>query len=120
MPPSAISSMLALSVSANGPHTEKVGRRLIERLQYIRLTPRRILDIGCGAGETREPLLFQYPLADWIGLDISERMLRRRRGGADAVRASAAGYVARGRGSLRAMPVNCRLPITVSISYFQT
>ena len=54
----------------------EVGRRLIERLQYIRLTPRRILDVGCGAAETRGPLLFQYPRADWIGLDISERMLQ--------------------------------------------
>lgn len=54
----------------------EVGRRLIERLQYIRLEPRRILDAGCGAAETRAPLLMQYPRADWIGLDISERMLK--------------------------------------------
>lgn len=54
----------------------EVGRRLIERLQYIRLEPRRILDIGCGAAETRAPLMMQYPRADWIGLDISERMLK--------------------------------------------
>ena len=59
----------------------EVGRRLVERLQYIRLAPQRILDVGCGAGETRAPLLVQYPRADWIGLDISERMLKAAAGG---------------------------------------
>jgi malonyl-CoA O-methyltransferase len=54
----------------------EVGRRLIERLQYIRLAPHRILDIGCGTGRARAPLRAQYPLADWIGLDVSERMLK--------------------------------------------
>ncbi|HVG03563.1 MAG TPA: methyltransferase domain-containing protein [Burkholderiaceae bacterium] len=59
----------------------EVGRRLVERLQYIRLVPQRILDVGCGAAETRAPLQVQYPRADWIGLDISERMLRAARAG---------------------------------------
>ncbi len=54
----------------------EIARRMIERLQYIRLAPRRILDVGCGAGETRAPLLARYPGSDWIGVDISERMLR--------------------------------------------
>jgi malonyl-CoA O-methyltransferase len=54
----------------------EVGQRLIERLEYIKLTPHRILDLGCGSAETREPLLGHYPRADWIGLDVSERMLR--------------------------------------------
>ena len=54
----------------------EVGRRLIERLQYIRLAPHRMLDVGCGTGETRAPLSKRYPRADWIGLDISERMLK--------------------------------------------
>ena len=53
----------------------EVGRRLIERLQYIRLAPDRVLDVGCGNTETRAPLLQQYPRATWIGLDVSERML---------------------------------------------
>ena len=53
----------------------EIGKRLAERLQYIRLTPLRILDLGCGLGETRRALLNQYPRADWIGLDVSERML---------------------------------------------
>lgn len=53
----------------------EVGRRLIERLQYIRLAPHRILDVGCGTAATCPPLLDQYPRAHWIGLDLSQRML---------------------------------------------
>ncbi|HVE88206.1 MAG TPA: methyltransferase domain-containing protein [Burkholderiaceae bacterium] len=54
----------------------EIGRRLVERLQYIRLAPQCILDVGCGAAETRALLQVQYPRADWVGLDISERMLK--------------------------------------------
>ena len=68
--------MRAARFGASGALPREVGRRLIERLQYIRLTPQRILDVGCGLAETRSPLLAQYPRADWIGLDISERMLK--------------------------------------------
>lgn len=55
----------------------EVGRRLIERLQFIRLDPRRIVDVGCGAGRTREALLVRYPRADWLGVDLSPAMLAR-------------------------------------------
>jgi len=52
---------------------------MIERLEYIRLAPRRMLDIGCGRGHSRAPLRLRFPEAQWFGVDISERML-----GADA------------------------------------
>jgi len=55
----------------------EVGRRLIERLQVIRLDPRRIVDVGCGAGREREALLERYPRADWLGVDLSPAMLAR-------------------------------------------
>jgi malonyl-CoA O-methyltransferase len=55
----------------------EVGRRLIERLQLIRLAPQRIADVGCGAGGTRAALLERYPAARWLGLDISPAMLAR-------------------------------------------
>ncbi|HYM47383.1 MAG TPA: methyltransferase domain-containing protein [Burkholderiaceae bacterium] len=54
----------------------EIARRMIERLQYIRLAPQRILDVGCGAAESRAALRAQYPHADWIGVDVSERMLQ--------------------------------------------
>ncbi|MEP6610185.1 MAG: methyltransferase domain-containing protein [Burkholderiaceae bacterium] len=86
----------------------EVGRRLIERLQYIRLAPRRILDVGCGAGATRAPLLMQYPNADWIGLDISERMLKAAE--KDGMRERAVRWL-RGASSHRVAGDGGRLPI---------
>ncbi len=53
----------------------EVGRRLIERLQVIRLDARRVVDVGCGAGGARDALLERYPRAHWLGVDISPAML---------------------------------------------
>ena len=55
----------------------EVGRRLIERLQFIRIEPQRVVDVGCGAGGTRKALLERYPRADWLGVDLSPAMLAR-------------------------------------------
>jgi malonyl-CoA O-methyltransferase len=54
----------------------EVGRRLIERLDYVKLAPQRIADIGCGIGGARAALLARYPDAAWIGVDVSLPMLR--------------------------------------------
>jgi malonyl-CoA O-methyltransferase len=61
----------------------EVGRRLIERLDLIRLRPARILDLGAGTGEFSRALLRRYRKADVIALDLALNMLRRtrRRGG---------------------------------------
>jgi malonyl-CoA O-methyltransferase len=53
----------------------EVGRRLIERLQVIRLDPRRIVDAGCGAAGARRALLERFPRAEWLGFDLSTAML---------------------------------------------
>ena len=66
----------AARFAASAALPREIARRMVERLQYIRLQPHRILDVGCGAAETRAPLSAQYPRADWIGVDVSERMLR--------------------------------------------
>jgi malonyl-CoA O-methyltransferase len=55
----------------------EVGRRLIERLQFIRLDPRRIVDVGCGAGGARKALQERHPRAEWLGVDLSPAMLAR-------------------------------------------
>jgi malonyl-CoA O-methyltransferase len=55
----------------------EVGRRLLERLDVMRLDPRLIADVGCGAGGCREALLARCTGARWIGLDISCAMLAR-------------------------------------------
>ncbi len=54
----------------------EIGRRMQERLEVIRLAPRRILDIGCGVGGERTALLQRYAGAEWIGIDHSLAMLR--------------------------------------------
>ncbi len=50
---------------------------MIERLQYVRLAPAHIVDVGCGPGDSAIGLSDRYPDARWIGIDISERMLAR-------------------------------------------
>ena len=57
----------------------EVGRRLIERLDLIRLQPRRILDLGAGTGEFSKALLGRYRKADVVALDLALNMLRRAR-----------------------------------------
>jgi malonyl-CoA O-methyltransferase len=55
----------------------EIGGRLIERLDYIRLQPARILDLGAGTGAFSGALLKRYRKADVIALDIAENMLQR-------------------------------------------
>ena len=60
----------------------EIGRRMIERLDTMRIEPRRILDIGCGTGVGTDALLRRYPKAEVIALDFALPMLShaRRRG----------------------------------------
>jgi malonyl-CoA O-methyltransferase len=54
----------------------EVGRRLLSRLEYIRLQPEWVLDVGCGLGRSRADLLTIHPRARWIGVELSEAMAR--------------------------------------------
>src|SRR5579872_1599160 len=54
----------------------EVERRMIERLDYIRQDPARILDAGCGPGIGWRDLQRRYPRAELIGLDTTPEMLR--------------------------------------------
>ena len=56
----------------------EVEGRLVDRLQYIRLAPQRVVDVGCGAGSGVARLSAAYPSAHVTGLDLSEGMLRQR------------------------------------------
>ncbi|HEX5638675.1 MAG TPA: methyltransferase domain-containing protein [Burkholderiaceae bacterium] len=56
----------------------EVGGRLVDRLQYIRLAPQRVVDVGCGAGSGVARLSAAYPSAHVSGIDLSEGMLRQR------------------------------------------
>jgi Methylase involved in ubiquinone/menaquinone biosynthesis len=58
----------------------EVERRLLERLDLMRLDPQWIVDVGCGAGRSRGLLQVRYPRAAWIGVDLSARMLSQHAG----------------------------------------
>jgi malonyl-CoA O-methyltransferase len=60
----------------------EIGQRMLERLDYIRLQPMRVLDLGCGTGFALDGLAKRFRRAELIGLDFSRGMLRqaRRRG----------------------------------------
>lgn len=61
----------------------EIGRRMLERLDYVRLEPRTVLDLGCGTGDALDHLARRYRKARLVGLDFAPGMLRRarRRGG---------------------------------------
>ena len=60
----------------------EIGDRMLERLDYVRLQPQTILDLGCGTGHAIGPLMKRYPKARLIALDFAPAMLNlaRRRG----------------------------------------
>ncbi|MDP3705511.1 MAG: malonyl-ACP O-methyltransferase BioC [Legionellaceae bacterium] len=53
----------------------EIGDRLFERLQYLKMQPRYVLDVGCGPGIFTSRLKKQYPKAHIIGLDMAHAML---------------------------------------------
>lgn len=54
----------------------EVGSRMLERLDYVRLAPAAVLDLGCGTGAALTALAERYGKAQVIGADLSEAMLR--------------------------------------------
>ncbi|VAX07909.1 Malonyl-[acyl-carrier protein] O-methyltransferase [hydrothermal vent metagenome] len=57
----------------------EVGSRLLERLEYIRFSPERILDLGSGTGFCQQALAQRYPVAEIHSLDLATGMLRQAR-----------------------------------------
>ena len=55
----------------------EIARRMAERLQYVKLAPARVLDLGCGTGTDFAPLAQRYPDAQMIGCDLAPAMLQR-------------------------------------------
>ncbi len=94
--------MVALTVKSSHIHTQQVkrsfssasnsydehavlqreiGDRLIAHLDFTRLEPKRILDIGCGTGYFTRLLRGKFRKADITGLDLSEPMVATTRRG---------------------------------------
>ena len=56
----------------------EVGARLIERLDYVKIAPRRILDAGSGPAREVQTLAKRYPGAQIVALDFALPILPRR------------------------------------------
>lgn len=54
---------------------KEIGQRLFERLDYLKIDPRYILDLGCGTGMFSRALQKKYPKAQVVGLDLAYAML---------------------------------------------
>ena len=54
----------------------EIGERLFERLHYLKIKPRFVLDLGCGPGIFSQRLKKHYPQAQVVGLDLALAMLR--------------------------------------------
>ncbi|MEJ2435334.1 MAG: malonyl-ACP O-methyltransferase BioC, partial [Pseudolabrys sp.] len=57
----------------------EVARRLLERLDLIKVQPRTLLDVGSGTGFCSEALARRYPQARIAALDIAYAMVREHR-----------------------------------------
>jgi len=66
----------ARSYDASAVLQREIGDRLLARLDYIRLEPARLLDLGCGTGYTAARLRRRYPRAELLGLDLAWPMAR--------------------------------------------
>ncbi len=52
----------------------EVERRLFSRLDYIKIRPLQILDVGCGLGQSALALSGRYPQAQVLAIDLSANM----------------------------------------------
>jgi malonyl-CoA O-methyltransferase len=54
----------------------EIASRMLERLEYIKVTPGRVLDLGSATGGALAGLQQRYPQAQLIALDMAHAMLR--------------------------------------------
>jgi len=73
-------SKAAPNYDATAVLQREVCSRMLERLEYIKLQPARILDAGCGTGWGTRQLAQRYPEAQMVALDIAIGMLHSARG----------------------------------------
>lgn len=73
-------SRAAQTYDASAVMQREVCTRMLERLDYIKLQPQRVLDAGCGTGRGTRQLAARYPAAQMVALDIALGMLQAGRG----------------------------------------
>jgi malonyl-CoA O-methyltransferase len=57
----------------------EVARRMLERLEYVRLAPALVIDAGCGTGHALKGLLSRFPDARLLAVDFALPMVARAR-----------------------------------------
>ena len=68
-------SRIAAAYGEGDFFAREIDRRMQERLDYVNLQPKRVLDLGCSRGASFSALAARYPEAELIGLDLSPAML---------------------------------------------
>src|SRR5690349_801924 len=53
----------------------EIGARMAQRLDYVKLAPKAILDAGCGTGEAVGELALRFPRARVVAFDIALPMV---------------------------------------------
>ena len=78
---------------------DEVARRMIERLDYVKIDPQLVLDVGCGAGNAAPLLAARYPRSRYLGVDACPAMVEaaRRAHRGLSLRDRLAGLVGAGR-----------------------
>lgn len=67
----------ASTYNASAVLQQEVASRLLERLDYIRVKPNYVLDLGCGTGVITADILKRYPKAETVALDLAFNMLKK-------------------------------------------
>lgn len=65
----------ALRLARHDYLLQEIRGRLAERLDYIRVAPHRVIDVGCGAGASSGLFAKRFPKSGWTGVDFSASML---------------------------------------------
>jgi malonyl-CoA O-methyltransferase len=65
---------------------DEVGRRMLERLEMVRLPEGPILDAGCATGATTRLLAQRFPRVPLLGMDAAPAMVREARAALPAIR----------------------------------
>ena len=69
-------SRAAATYDAAAVLAQEVGRRMAERLAYVRIEPKRMADVGCATGDGILDLIQHYPKAQALAVDVALPMLQ--------------------------------------------